>query len=636
MANEFQYSKRYSQLDNISNPLSFNDYFTISRKLTDNTYKTYIASLKQLYDYTITEIRYNGIFQQLTVGSGLKLDTGGVITVDAAYMDNQYIPSAAWPFNQVGSVKNTTLPFTFSGSNLIQYEDIPVHNEGITYLIKAQTYSLGSLSGNATVYCYVVIFNGIAKIKFSTSILPEHIAQIYVGTITNSNNNITATNLNCVTRWEVARPSTTAIGSAIPATTGNFASTVYTAWENTTTLNSPESEYRWGIDDIIDSDRHNVNYTNYASIVGESQVLVGKTINLTLKTNVPVTNQVWVADATTSTSVNQTGVVTAVTVGTSMITCTVNNSIIARRTVKVYGPTITVTVPNSTVYVNTSQQASVSVSPNEFIANTFSWSSTNGSVASVNSSGVITGVGVGSAVILCTVNGIYSGSVAVQVTAQPVVNIPIINSFNGQLDLMKLVITALNREPQTTDVINFYIPPTTSLTASSIEQYAVRAVGFPQNTKINIINAGFIFGSGGRGNGSNGGDAIYSDGTAIITITNSGKICGGGGGGASFNTVVYGGGGAPFGIAGDDVNSQLLSPEGASSTVSGFGGVAANSDGTLAFGGRGGAPGFNGGTAFSLTPSAANVIISGGLAGKAIVGNNVTVVNINGGILLGN
>lgn len=121
MAIEFFFSKKYSENGApIRTPVS-SDYFALSRVVLPNPpyllgFRTYISTLEQLKNYTISEIRNNlGNFHvdSTLTGNGTENSPLGI---NDQYLDGIYYKTKNWPMTQVGDPSDFTLPL--SGSYL--------------------------------------------------------------------------------------------------------------------------------------------------------------------------------------------------------------------------------------------------------------------------------------------------------------------------------------------------------------------------------------------------------------------------------------------------------------------------------------------------------------------------------------
>ena len=121
--------------------------------------------------------------------------------------------------------------------------------------------------------------------------------------------------------------------------------------------------------------------------------------------------------------VSSNGIVTGISAGTTVITATTANGMTATCTVTVqpvdhFPASITLDRTSATVNINSAITLHATVLPATAANRTVTWSSSNPSVATVNSNGVVTGVSAGTTVITATtVNGLTATStVTVQLT----------------------------------------------------------------------------------------------------------------------------------------------------------------------------------------------------------------------------
>jgi len=139
--------------------------------------------------------------------------------------------------------------------------------------------------------------------------------------------------------------------------------------------------------------------------------------------DVPITN--WVSSNTAVATVNSSGLVSAVGDGTAVITASVSG-VSATRTVTVSTPIVSISLAPAMIDIklNTTSATTVTFNPTNSAVPITNWASNNTAVATVNSSGLVTGVRSGTAVITATVSGI-SASRTVIVSAIPVTSIVI-------------------------------------------------------------------------------------------------------------------------------------------------------------------------------------------------------------------
>src|SRR5579871_2236757 len=150
------------------------------------------------------------------------------------------------------------------------------------------------------------------------------------------------------------------------------------------------------------------------TITGTLSVCVGKTTQLTGSGTAAAINP-WVSGTTSVATVSNTGLVTAVGPGTTIITYTNNNGCANTVTVTVNAnPTITGTL---TVCVGNTTQLTGSGTP----AAVNPWISGTTGVATVSNTGLVTGVGVGTSVITYTNSSGCTATATVTVTSAPTI-----------------------------------------------------------------------------------------------------------------------------------------------------------------------------------------------------------------------
>ena len=129
-----------------------------------------------------------------------------------------------------------------------------------------------------------------------------------------------------------------------------------------------------------------------------------------------VTGQVnWSSSNAAVANINQAGLATGVALGTVTIQAKAND-VIATATLTVSNVTaITITVANTTIVTGGTTQATAVDQNNNDITSTVTWTSSNTSVATVSSTGVVSGVSIGSANITASLGSITSSAVPVTV-----------------------------------------------------------------------------------------------------------------------------------------------------------------------------------------------------------------------------
>jgi uncharacterized protein YjdB len=179
-----------------------------------------------------------------------------------------------------------------------------------------------------------------------------------------------------------------------------------------------------------------VNPSTVTVTVGGSQTVTATPLDAVGN---PLTGRVitWSSANTGIAAVNSSGVITATGVGNTTVTATSGGQS-GVVTVNVSAPSVaTVTVSPSPVSVNVNWTVSLSATPRDANGNVVSgapvtWSSSDPSIAVVSSSGVVTGISVGSATITAS-SGAGSGSATVNVQLAPV-NRVVVTPNNPTID----------------------------------------------------------------------------------------------------------------------------------------------------------------------------------------------------------
>ncbi len=129
-----------------------------------------------------------------------------------------------------------------------------------------------------------------------------------------------------------------------------------------------------------------------------------------------VTGQVnWSSSNAAVATINQAGLATGVALGNATIQAK-SSDVIATAALTVSNVTaITITVASTTIVTGGTTQATAVDQSNNNITNTVTWTSSDTSVATVSSTGVISGVSIGTANITASLGSITSGAVSVTV-----------------------------------------------------------------------------------------------------------------------------------------------------------------------------------------------------------------------------
>jgi uncharacterized protein YjdB len=145
------------------------------------------------------------------------------------------------------------------------------------------------------------------------------------------------------------------------------------------------------------------------TITGNNPLCAGATLQLT-GSGTAAANNAWVSGTPANGTVSNTGLVTGVTAGNTIITYTNANGCTATQTVTVNAsPTIS---GNTVICPNTTSQLTGTGAP----AGNNAWSSSNTGIATVSNTGLVTAVSFGTATITYTASSGCSGTTTVNVT----------------------------------------------------------------------------------------------------------------------------------------------------------------------------------------------------------------------------
>ena len=186
------------------------------------------------------------------------------------------------------------------------------------------------------------------------------------------------------------------------------------------------------------------------TVNGPATVFTGKTVTLTAAitpTNATTKAVTWSSSNTAVATVSTSGVVTGVVAGKATIkaTATDGSGIVGNKEITITRPASAITINGTaSVFIGKTITLTPVVSPTSATTQTVTWSSDNTAVATVNTSGVVTGIATGQATIKATAtdgSGI-TGSKTISVT-QPVASIAISGLTAVQVDrTITLVATA--------------------------------------------------------------------------------------------------------------------------------------------------------------------------------------------------
>jgi uncharacterized protein YjdB len=185
-------------------------------------------------------------------------------------------------------------------------------------------------------------------------------------------------------------------------------------------------------------------------------VTVGQTVQLTATAydanNNVLTGRVvtWASSNTGIATVSSSGVVTGVAAGSATITATSEGRSGTASVTVTPPPVATVTVAPTTASVTVGQTVQLTATTrdannNVLTGRTVTWSSSNTGIATVSSSGVVTGVAAGSATITATSEG-KSGTASVTVTPIPVASVTVAPTTASVIVGQTVQLTATTRD----------------------------------------------------------------------------------------------------------------------------------------------------------------------------------------------
>lgn len=262
------------------------------------------------------------------------------------------------------------------------------------------------------------------------------------------------------------------------------------------------------------------------TITGNNPLCAGATLQLT-GSGTAAANNAWVSGTPANGTVSNTGLVTGVNAGNTIITYTNANGCTATQTVTVNAsPTIS---GNTVICPNTTSQLTGTGAP----AGNNAWSSSNTGIATVSNTGLVTAVSFGTATITYTASTGCSGTTTVNVTnpTAPTFN-PIAAVCSG--GLISLPGTSTNNIQGTwTPAVNNTQTTTYTFTPSA-GQCATTAQQTVNVNQLPTINAGqdqtvcqganvTLSGTGGStyswNNGVSNGVAFIANATTTYTVT---------------------------------------------------------------------------------------------------------------------
>ncbi|GEM_PF-802037 len=267
----------------------------------------------------------------------------------------------------------------------------------------ARFYTNGNKANNYNHYTEIQIFEAPVPVEPTSVTLNKTTDAINVGSTDTLTATVEPTNAtNKTINWSTSNPSVATVSTSGIVTGVSAGTATITA----ATFNGKTATCEVTVNAVAPNSV-SLNKTTDTISVGSTDLLTA-TIDPANATDKTIT---WSSSNTGVATVSPIGLVTGVSVGTANITATTANSKTATCAVTV---TAQVILPTSvalnkttdTLSVGASDTLTATVSPSNATDKTIAWKSSNTSVASVNSSGVVSGLSAGTATITATtVNG---------------------------------------------------------------------------------------------------------------------------------------------------------------------------------------------------------------------------------------
>ena len=264
-------------------------------------------------------------------------------------------------------------------------------------------------------------------LNHSNLLLTEGQTERLTATITPDN----ATNRNV--QWSSSNESVVILA---PATDDGIYATIYAIGVGTSTIMVQTDDGEYSAICQITVTEADVAATSIVLDKDNLSLIEGQTVQLiatVLPENATDKTVIWSSNDTSVATVDSSGMVTAIDVGTTFVTATTTNDHIASCMITVEErpiediPATSVTLSESTLTLTEGQtsQLTATVLPENATDKTVTWSSNATAVATVDSDGMVTAVGVGTAVVTATTANGYSAFTMVTVEERPIEDIPV-------------------------------------------------------------------------------------------------------------------------------------------------------------------------------------------------------------------
>ena len=222
-----------------------------------------------------------------------------------------------------------------------------------------------------------------------------------------------------------------------------------------------------------------MNKSNTTICVGDTEQLTATVF----PDDAPDKTVTWKSSNTSVATVNSSGLVTALAAGDATITATTNDgsnlSASCDVTVRQLVTSISLNKTNTTIYVGGTEQLTATLYPDDATDKALTWKSSNTSVATVNSSGLVTALAAGEATITATTNDGSNLSASCNITVKQLVTSISLNKTNSTICVGNTVqLTATVYPDNATDKTVTWISSNTSVaTVNSSGLVTAFAVG---------------------------------------------------------------------------------------------------------------------------------------------------------------
>lgn len=367
--------------------------------------------------------RYEGRKMIVTTprGVGITWDNlaFGVYRIFQPFLDFNYVSGLAWSTQASDSFVYYTPRPTVS-FKLRVTEDIDVQLGGVyskvplgVYELTDPVYSSVIDPRNKTIFVYVTLELGLAKLQFTEVAIPETTYTVYIGKCITDEFGILEATILPSSRIGNYRASAQPQGGAFSVSSGTANINQLLNWD----ADSPAL----GTDEGAGTAPPPV--TPYMTVVGPNSVNITESIALSYNispTGYQVNTVQWTSSNTDVATVDSSGRVTGTGVGNVDIVCRINGTLTASKTLAVSDNNVVVTINgDSIVNVTESKTYTTTVTPANYpVSGVGTWSSSDTSKLTVSggATATVTGIRPGQVTLTKTLNGTKTGTKVITVS----------------------------------------------------------------------------------------------------------------------------------------------------------------------------------------------------------------------------